>query len=106
MLIVHLFVLALHTLICVTFSFPPGVGGWLRLLLVALPGLYCLPFCVKYCILHNKIHGTLTVAIVCYLHIGYAGECIYFNFCRKSAEQKKLVRKMQVKQGLEFMCFI
>ena len=33
----------MHTLICVTFSLPPGVGGWLRLLLVALPGLYCLP---------------------------------------------------------------
>ena len=37
--------LAMHTLICVTFSLPPGVGGWLRLLLVALPGLFCLPFC-------------------------------------------------------------
>ena len=36
--------LAMHTLICVTFSLPPGVGGWLRLLLVALPGLFCLPF--------------------------------------------------------------
>ena len=36
--------LAMHTLICVTFSLPPGVGGWLQLLLVALPGLFCLPF--------------------------------------------------------------
>ena len=36
--------LAMHTLICVTFSLPPGVRGWLRLLLVALPGLVCLPF--------------------------------------------------------------
>ena len=36
--------LAMHTLICVTFSLPPGVGVWLRLLLVALPGLFCLPF--------------------------------------------------------------
>ena len=36
--------LAMHTLICVTFSLPPGVGGWLRLLLVALPGLFYLPF--------------------------------------------------------------
>ena len=43
-LIVHLFVSYAHTLICVTFSLPPGVGGWLRLLLVALPGLFCLPF--------------------------------------------------------------
>ena len=37
-----IWLLAMHTLICVT-SFPPGVGGWLRLLLVALPGLFCLP---------------------------------------------------------------
>ena len=36
--------LALHTLVCVIFSLPPGVGGWLRLLLEALPGLFCLPF--------------------------------------------------------------
>ena len=36
--------LARHTLICVTFSLPPGGGGWLRLLLVALPGLFCSPF--------------------------------------------------------------
>ena len=36
--------LVMHTLICVTFSLPPGVRGWLRLLLVALPGLFCLPF--------------------------------------------------------------
>ena len=31
-------------LICVIFSLPPGVGGWLRLLLVSLPGLFYLPF--------------------------------------------------------------
>ena len=37
----------MHTLICVTFSLPPGVGGWLRLLLVALPGLFYLPFWVR-----------------------------------------------------------
>ena len=36
----------MHTLICVTFSLPPGVRGWLRLLLVALPGFFCLPFFV------------------------------------------------------------
>ena len=36
--------LVTHRLICVTFSLPPGVGGWLRLLLVTLPGLFCLPF--------------------------------------------------------------
>ena len=35
---------AMHKLICVTFSLPPGVRGWLRFLLVALPGLFCLPF--------------------------------------------------------------
>ena len=40
--------LAMHTLIRVTFSLPPGVRGWLRLLLVALPGLFCLPFFTGY----------------------------------------------------------
>ena len=39
--------LAMHTLICVTFSLPPGVRSWLRLLLVALPGLFCLPYCIQ-----------------------------------------------------------
>ena len=36
--------LAMHTLVCVTFYLPNGVRGWLRLLLLALPGLFCLPF--------------------------------------------------------------
>ena len=36
--------LAIHMLICVTFALPPGVRGWLRRLLVALPGLFSLPF--------------------------------------------------------------
>ena len=35
--------LAMHTLIC-HFSLPPGARDWLRLLLVAPPGLFCLPF--------------------------------------------------------------
>ena len=34
----------MHTLICVTVCLTPGVRGWLRLLLVALPGLFCLLF--------------------------------------------------------------
>ena len=29
--------LAMHTLICVAFSLPPYVEGWLRLLIVAIP---------------------------------------------------------------------
>ena len=43
--------LAMRTCICVTFLLPPGIRGWLRLLLVALPGLFCLPFftlCYRY----------------------------------------------------------
>ena len=40
MLIVHLFVSYAHVNL-VTFSLPPGVEGWVRLLLVALPGLFC-----------------------------------------------------------------
>ena len=43
MRIVHLFVSYAHVNLC-HFSHPPGVRGWLRLLLVALPGLLCLPF--------------------------------------------------------------
>ena len=39
--------LTMYTLICVIFSLPPGVRGWLGLLLVALPGPFCLPFCLK-----------------------------------------------------------
>ena len=46
----------MHTLVCVTFSPPPGVGGWLRLLFVALPGLFCLPFYSRTC------HGRITSA--------------------------------------------
>ena len=37
--------LAMHTSICVTFSLPPYVSGWLRLLLVALPRLFYSPLC-------------------------------------------------------------
>ena len=36
--------LAVRALICATFSVPPGVVGWLRLLLMALCGLFYLPF--------------------------------------------------------------
>ena len=43
MLIVHLFVSYAHVF-CVNFSVPPGISDWLRLLLVALPGRFCLPF--------------------------------------------------------------
>ena len=43
MLIVHLFVSYAHVNLF-HFSLPPGVRGWLRLLLVALPGHFCLPF--------------------------------------------------------------
>ena len=42
---VFICLLSMHTLICVTFSLPSGVGGWLRLLLVGLHGLFYLPFC-------------------------------------------------------------
>ena len=38
MLIVHLFVSYAHVNLCHCFSLPPGVRGWLRPLLVALPG--------------------------------------------------------------------
>ena len=38
-----LFISYAHVNLC-HFSLPSGVRGWLRLLLVALPGLFCLPF--------------------------------------------------------------
>ena len=43
---VHLFV-SYAKLICVTFSLPPGVRAWMRLLLVVLPGHFSLPFCLE-----------------------------------------------------------
>ena len=46
--------LAMHTLICVTFSLFPGVGGWLRLLRVALLGLFCLTFMHRLCTVCNS----------------------------------------------------
>ena len=45
MLIVHLFVSYAHVNLC-HFFLPPGVRGWPRLLLVTLPELFCLPFCI------------------------------------------------------------
>ena len=44
--------LVMHTLICVILSLPPGVMGWLRLLLVSLPGLFYLPFWSSPLLLH------------------------------------------------------
>ena len=52
--------LAIHTLVCVTFSLPPGVGVWLRLLLVALPGRFCLLF---YIVEHINCFQHLPVII-------------------------------------------
>ena len=43
-LVVHLFFGCAHVGLCHFFSLPPGVGGWQRLLLVTLPGMFCLPF--------------------------------------------------------------
>ena len=43
MLIVHLYISYAHVNLCHGFS-SPGVRDWLRFLLVALPGLFYLPF--------------------------------------------------------------
>ena len=45
MFIVHLFVSYAYVNLC-HFSLPLDVRGWLRLLLLALPGHFCLPFCI------------------------------------------------------------
>ena len=39
MLLVHLFVCFVHVCFC-HFSLPLGVGGWLRFVIVAIPGLF------------------------------------------------------------------
>ena len=55
MLFVHLFVTCAHVNLCF-FSLPLGVRGWLRLLLVALPGRFFFPFCPRtefHIIMHN-----------------------------------------------------
>ena len=52
MLIVHLFVSYAHVSLCL-FSFPPGVRGWLRFLLVALPGLFYLLYIFSKLIADN-----------------------------------------------------
>ena len=73
--------LAMHTLICVTFSLPPGVGSWLRLLLVALLELFCLPFSTRIYVLKiegNKIQNPcISIYIIplfgCYLEFGRTG---------------------------------
>ena len=45
---VHLFIL--HLMVCVLFSLPFGVRNWLRLVTVALPGLFCLSVCLSPCL--------------------------------------------------------
>ena len=42
------------------FSLPPGVRGWLRLLLVALPGLFCLPFYISLLIRFARVSSHVT----------------------------------------------
>ena len=65
MLIVHLFVSYAHVNLC-HISLPPGVRGWLRNLLVALSGLFCLPFInyLKMQIMHNNSHYIDCTSIV------------------------------------------
>ena len=56
----------MHTLICVTFSLRPGVGSWLWFLLVALPGLFCLPFFLE--LRCGKFHClALWILVICIL---------------------------------------
>ena len=55
MLIVHLFVSHVHVNLCHFFS-SPVVRGWLRLLLVALPGLFCLPF-FHFSVVHRSMNA-------------------------------------------------
>ena len=56
--------LAMHTLICVTFSLPLGVRGWLRLLLVALARLFCLPFIIQGLPGHISFAAILSLLLI------------------------------------------
>ena len=47
MLVLHLFVSYANVNLCPV-SLPPGIRGWLRRLLVALPGPFCLPFFLEF----------------------------------------------------------
>ena len=68
--------LAMHTLFCVTYSLPPGVEGWLRLLLVAIPGLFCLPL---PCSLSTCFFSSFSILIILLREEG-AGLCAYRAF--------------------------
>ena len=89
--------LATHTLICVTVSLPPGVRVWPRPLLVALPGLFCLPFCdvqtrshsvVRENILCENCHPakltTITEKMCIYRIMGYFRVAKFSRFCLKT----------------------
>ena len=58
----------MHMLICVTFSLPPCVGGWLRFLLVALPGLFYLLF-FGSCTLAYVDSYFLRLCVFVYFHV-------------------------------------
>ena len=76
-LIVQLFVSFAHVnLIFVTFSLPPCVRGWLRPLLVALPGLFCLPFYIT--IIHNhRVDWNWQAPLCLTVHIPL---CLLYSF--------------------------
>ena len=93
-------------LICVTFSLPSGVGGWLRLLLVALPGLFCLHFfmwrsVVTIALTTHQIHTYLIISCIndvsvkSDLKFYFMGICkdVNTNFCHLYIFQSKQKRK-------------
>ena len=78
-------------LICVTFSLPPGVTGWLRLLLVALPELFYLPFLYFDRLPFNR-WLKLLIQIFSQLAFGIKG-CSSKTHLRMSVMQKKKKKK-------------
>ena len=92
LLIMHLF-LAINTLICVTFSLPPGVGCWLRLLLVALPGLFCLPFYTVCPDLSVRTFRIIMVPDLICRFDGYDGYSKLLKHNRENLEESKKYRK-------------
>ena len=53
----------MHTLICVTFSLPPGVGGWLRLLLVVLPVFFFFSVYPFYIVVSKSVLEKVHISI-------------------------------------------
>ena len=77
---------AMHTLICVTFPLSPGDRGCLRHLLVALPGLFCLPFrcylaLVRFTIHFSFAYNFMLSAVISFSCNEQVAVCFLYRVC-------------------------